>query len=124
MASIALQVKLLNLITIVCFFFPLLYRWRTICNDISLRRIDVRLIALRRIDCATDWLRRIERDELNCDELIGHRESDRNPSDKITDGSDGRIIITTHLISIHLISNRLQYWDLIFLTYEFYQIWL
>jgi hypothetical protein len=36
------------------------------------------------------------------------RESYRNPDDKIIDGFDGPIIITTHLISIHLISTRLQ----------------
>jgi len=37
-------------------------------------------------------------------------QSDRNPDEEITDGFDGRTIITTHLISIHLISTRLQYW--------------
>ncbi len=37
-------------------------------------------------------------------------QSDRNLCDEITNGSDDQIIITTHLISIYLISTRLQYW--------------
>jgi hypothetical protein len=49
---------------------------------------------------------------------INPTESNRNPGD----GSEGRIIITTNLINIHLISARLQYRDSIFPTCGFGRI--
>ena len=59
------EIKFLNLITI-------LFLLQFVCNNVLLRRIDVRLIDARRIDRATNRSRRIERDELNGDELTEH----------------------------------------------------